>query len=255
MRKKRKQNSSGADTPVRGGSRERLNAPFARLGDMLDQVRAEDEMDHGGEQTQARADKSSALQSQHTAEYSSEARDCLFREAMDGVERLSCKRVRARVPGPLSKPSRRPLIESELEAYAELVDLVSGEGPFDIQHTDEHMEGMVVGADPGILQKLRQGDYSIQAYLDLHGMTAEEARQALERFIVTSVAKGFRCVLVIHGRGLNSRDQIPILKQHMSRWLKRGRLKRLVLAFSTARPCDGGAGALYVLLRKCLPDC
>jgi DNA-nicking Smr family endonuclease len=112
---------------------------------------------------------------------------------------------------------------------------------------------MVVGADPGILQKLRLGDYSIQAHLDLHGMTAEEARQALERFIVTSVAKGIRCVLVIHGRGLNSRDQIPILKQRMSNWLKRGRLKRLVLAFSTAQPYDGGAGALYVLLRKCLP--
>ena len=82
-------------------------------------------------------------------------------------------------------------------------------------------------------------------------MTTDEARQAVERFLLSSVFQGLRSVLIIHGRGLNSRDQIPVLKKHMSGWLKRGRMKRLVLAFATARACDGGAGALYVLLRKC----
>jgi DNA-nicking Smr family endonuclease len=141
-------------------------------------------------------------------------------------------------------------LEEELEAYARLADLVSGEGCFDVQYTDEYIEGAVVGADPELLAKLRRGDFSVQAHFDLHGMTTGSARQALERFILSSVIKGLRCVLVIHGRGLNSRNQIPILKQNMSSWLKRGRLKRLVLAFATARPCDGGAGAIYVLLRK-----
>ncbi|MDH3555938.1 MAG: Smr/MutS family endonuclease, partial [Deltaproteobacteria bacterium] len=69
-----------------------------------------------------------------------------------------------------------------------------------------------------------------------------------------SVIKGLRCVLIIHGRGLNSRDQIPILKERMSSWLKRGRLKKMVLAFATAQPCDGGAGAMCVFLRKCQPE-
>ncbi len=130
---------------------------------------------------------------------------------------------------------------------------MSGEGCFDIQYTDEYIEGAIVGADSALLPKLRRGDFSIQAHLDLHGMTAAEARQAVERFILNSVNKGLRCVLIIHGRGLNSQDQIPILKERMRSWLKRGRLKHLVLAFATAQPCDGGAGALYVLLRKFLP--
>jgi DNA-nicking Smr family endonuclease len=177
----------------------------------------------------------------------------LFREAMTGVEPLQANRVKARVPGPLSKPSRRPLLEGELEAYAQLVDLVSGEGRFDVEYTDEYIEGAVVGADPDLLAKLRRGDFSIQAHFDLHGMTTAEAREAVERFILSSVIKGLRCVLIIHGRGLNSRDQIPILKERMSSWLKRGRLKQMVLAFATAQPCDGGAGALYVFLRKCQP--
>ncbi|MBW1981863.1 MAG: Smr/MutS family protein [Deltaproteobacteria bacterium] len=169
---------------------------------------------------------------------------------MTGVRRLDSSRSRMRAPGPLALPTRRPLIEEELEAYAQLVDLVSGAGPFDIRYTDEYVEGAVVGADPRLLKKLRRGDFSTQAYLDLHGMNTEQARLSLERFIVNSVARGLRCVLVIHGRGLNSKDQIPILKQRMSSWLARGRLRRMVLAFVTARPCDGGAGALYLLLRR-----
>ena len=84
-------------------------------------------------------------------------------------------------------------------------------------------------------------------------MTAAAARDAVERFVLSSVMKGLRCVLIIHGRGLNSQDQMPVLKKRMSSWLKRGRLKRLVLAFATAQPCDGGAGAMYLLLRKRLP--
>ena len=182
-----------------------------------------------------------------------EEENTLFREAMAGVEALQSNRVRARDPGPLSKPSRRPLLEGELEAYAQLVDLVSGGGSFDIEYTDEYIEGAVIGADPDLLTKLRRGDFSIQAHFDLHGMTTSEAREAVERFILSSVIKGLRCVLIIHGRGLNSRDQIPILKKRMSSWLKRGRLKQMVLAFATAQPCDGGAGALYVFLRKCQP--
>jgi hypothetical protein len=68
----------------------------------------------------------------------------LFREAMAGVEPLQSNKVKARAPGPLSKPSRRPLLEGELEAYAQLVDLVSGEGSFDIEYTDEYIEGAVL---------------------------------------------------------------------------------------------------------------
>ena len=254
MKKRYKRNSSAKRQPKRSHSSERFHAPFAQLGDLLKDVQTEDQLDTDGDKTDPEKVRDKSTQLQGMSEYETGGDDDLFREAMAGVEPLEGKRVQPRPPGPLSKPSRRPLLEGELEAYAQLVDLISGEGRFDIQFTDEYIEGAIVGVDSKLLPKLRSGDFSVQAFFDLHGMTTSEARNALERFILASAIKGLRCVLIIHGRGLNSRDQIPILKQRMSSWLKRGRLKHLVLAFATARPCDGGAGALYVLLRKYNPE-
>src|SRR4029077_16045590 len=94
------------------------------------------------------------------------------------------------------------------------------------------------------------GEFSYQSHLDLHGLTAEEARGYVERFLTTAHRRGYRCVLVIHGRGLNSENKEPVLKKRVCAWLARGALSRLVLAFTSARACDGGAGALYVLLRR-----
>src|SRR5207247_2026834 len=76
------------------------------------------------------------------------------------------------------------------------------------------------------------------------------ARVDVDRFLADSVALGHRCVLIVHGRGHNSKDQTPVLKERLKSWLARGRTARIVLGFTTARPCDGGAGALYVLLRR-----
>jgi DNA-nicking Smr family endonuclease len=251
MKKRRKRNTSRGAQPPKSDPSDSFNTPFSCLGDMLKQVQAESQPDHSEGKAIPESQRESCPPDQRESGDGGEEGESLFREAMAGVEPLQANRVNARVPGPLSKPSRRPLLEGELEAYAQLVDLVSGEGSFDIEYTDEYIEGALVGADPNLLPKLRRGDFSIQAHFDLHGMTTAEAREALERFILSSAIKGLRCVLIIHGRGLNSRDQIPILKERMSSWLKRGRLKQMVLAFATAQPCDGGAGALYVFLRKC----
>ena len=73
---------------------------------------------------------------------------------------------------------------------------------------------------------------------------------AVDAFLTRAHRSGHRCVLIIHGRGLNSKDQIPVLKSRVTTWLRRGTWARWVLAFTSARPCDGGAGALYVLLRR-----
>jgi len=250
MKHRRKKKSPRRASPSNSDSQHSFNTPFAQLREMIRQTEVESKPAGG---TAQKEDKSSSRNSSLLklgAKRGERKEDDLFREAMAGVEPLQGNTVKPRAPGPLAKPSRRPLLEGELEAYAQLVDLVSGEGSFDIQYTDEYIEGAVVGADPALLAKLRRGDFSVQAHCDLHGMTTASARQAVERFILSSVIKGLRCVLIIHGRGLNSRNQIPILKQNMSSWLKRGRLKHLVLAFATAQPCDGGAGAIYVLLRK-----
>ena len=93
-------------------------------------------------------------------------------------------------------------------------------------------------------------DAHVSAHLDLHGKTRTEARALVEQFIGTARTDGKRCVLIVHGRGLHSKDHIPVLKEALALWLTRGRISRSVLAFCTARPCDGGLGAVYVLLRK-----
>jgi DNA-nicking Smr family endonuclease len=173
----------------------------------------------------------------------------LFTHAMTGVVPLPRDRdLRLDRPGPAAD-GRRPVSE-EAEALAVLSDLVTGGEGFDIADTREHIEGAVVGLDPRLLRRLRRGDFSWQAHVDLHGMTAAAARIAVDAFLAAAVRKGHRCVLIVHGRGHNSKDQIPVLKERLKVWLARGQAARLVLAFATARACDGGAGALYVLLRR-----
>ncbi|RME21815.1 MAG: DNA mismatch repair protein MutS, partial [Deltaproteobacteria bacterium] len=128
--------------------------------------------------------------------------------------------------------------------------LVGQQVPFPFWCSDEVVEGIAAGVDAEILPRLRRGDFSVQAHLDLHGLTRDEAREKVAQFIDTSLAMGRRCVLIIHGRGRGSKDKQPVLKQSLCRWLTRSSLRKKVLAFTTARPCDGGAGAIYVLLRK-----
>ena len=90
----------------------------------------------------------------------------------------------------------------------------------------------------------------MQDHIDLHGMIQVDARAALTSFILDSVRKGHRSVLVVHGRGLGSPGGRPILKHATVEWLSHGMIGGHVLAFATARPTDGGAGAMYVLLRR-----
>ena len=104
--------------------------------------------------------------------------------------------------------------------------------------------------DPRLAQRLHRGDYAVQAHIDLHGHTVEEAKVVVGRFLTSAYMAGQRCVMLIHGRGLNSKDNRPVLKEQVRIWLSHGRLSRLVLAFATAPLTDGGAGAVYVLLRR-----
>jgi len=173
----------------------------------------------------------------------------LFLDAMADVRPLPAHE-RERVAGPAPASPAREVTRPDAEALAELCDLVAGTVPLDISDTDEHIEGVMHGLDPRLLRRLRAGEFAYQAHLDLHGMTTEEARPAVETFLLQAYQSGKRCVLIVHGRGRNSKDQVPVLKSRLVTWLARGQWKRLVLAFTSARPCDGGTGALYVLLRR-----
>ncbi len=172
----------------------------------------------------------------------------LFRREMADVRRLPG--TRARVPPRPPATPQRVVTDADAEALAVLSELVSGGGPFDFTHSVEFVEGAVAGLDRRVVRRLRAGDFAYQSHLDLHGLTAVEAREAVDRFLQRAHQRGHRCVLIIHGRGHNSKDQIPVLKHRVTTWLGRGTWARLVLAFTSARPCDGGAGALYVLLRR-----
>lgn len=97
------------------------------------------------------------------------------------------------------------------------------------------------------MRKLARGGYSVQAEIDLHGMTVAEAKQRLADFIEHCVISGNLCVRVVHGKGLGSGHRGPVLKNAINRWLRNW---DSVLAFVSTRQVDGGTGALYVLLRK-----
>lgn len=171
----------------------------------------------------------------------------LFLSEMVDVTPLA-KDPRGRVDKP--RGPRRVSACQGLDALDELRDLVEGRGAFSIQCTDEYMEGVAPGVDHRLARRLHHGDFAVQAQCDLHGHTVEEAKDAVQRFVTQAYTAGQRCVRVIHGRGRNSRDNRPVLKEQVQLWLSHGRLSRLVLAFATAPATDGGAGAVYVLLRR-----
>jgi len=173
----------------------------------------------------------------------------LWSVAIDGARPLSDRSGRIKPgPQPLSVPSVE--LDPDLEAYDELRALVTGEVPFDIADSDEFIEGHSRGLDPRVIRKLRKGEFAVQAHVDLHGLLKDEAKAALETFLARSRQDGKRCVLVVHGRGLHSKDQVPVLKEALKRWMHTARFARHVLGFSSSRPHDGGTGAMYVLLRK-----
>lgn len=116
----------------------------------------------------------------------------------------------------------------------------------DVQTGDE-LSFIRPGLQHKLLRKLRRGHFSVGAELDLHGMTVPVAHSELTQFLKNSRAKGVRCVRIIHGKGLRSRQGRPVLKLSLDRWL---RMRDEVIAFSSARPVDGGTGAVYVLLKR-----
>ncbi|MDR1776892.1 MAG: Smr/MutS family protein [Desulfovibrio sp.] len=127
---------------------------------------------------------------------------------------------------------------------------MEGELEFALSLTDEYVEGHVVGLDPAIMNKLRIGALSPEAHLDLHGLNAVQAFESLRSFMRGCWYKGMRAVLVVPGRGRNSPLGMGVLREKLPNWLTQEPFKRVVLAFCTARPHDGGLGGVYVLLRK-----
>ena len=169
-----------------------------------------------------------------------------FLEAMAGVTRLDHDTIDRRPPA-----AQRPAdIENpDHETLAALTELVSTRQRFTVNVAGELVEGHLEPIDPQTFQKLKQGRFDVSQRLDLHGLNREDARTAVTVFVRNAYALNERCLLIIPGRGLGSKGE-PVIKQQLVKWLTSAPLSAAVLAFCSARPADGGSGAIYVLLRK-----
>jgi len=181
-----------------------------------------------------------------TAVLAEKSEDDLFRHAFADVEPLN---KGGRDVAPASEPPRTvpeppPTFARLLEEHIE----------FEMDYTHEFITGQVRGLDAKIFRKLKNGEFSMQGHLDLHGMNTDQARVAVIDFLRRSYMEGKRCVLLIPGRGRNSPMGQGVLRQELTNWLTQAPLKRITLAFTTALPKHGGSGAVYLLLRQVRKD-
>lgn len=139
-------------------------------------------------------------------------------------------------------------LDEDGEILLKLKEIVENGNGFVISQTPEYIQGAAAHVSPDIIQRLHHGSFSIQDHIDLHGLNVIQAQTVFDQFLSEAIRTGKRAVLIVHGRGLSSAD-IPVLKNMVYQWLTRGRWKKWVVAFSSARACDGGAGATYLLLR------
>jgi DNA-nicking Smr family endonuclease len=171
----------------------------------------------------------------------------IFKDAMKGVKKISRKNYPFASPLESKPPASGPNPESE--AVQKLKNLVRNGDGFVVALTPEYIEGLDNTINPAIAHRLHRGDFTIQDHVDLHGLSVEAARETFDKFIQTSIAGGKNAVLVIHGRGLSSPGG-PVLKTKVYQWLTTSPWRKWVVAFTSARMCDGGAGATYVLFRQ-----
>lgn len=166
----------------------------------------------------------------------------LFARTVGAVRPLRLQR-RALIERERALPHAR---QRELDEKAVMQEAISDD--FDVESlldTDESLSYRRTGVGLDVVRKLRRGQWSLQGQIDLHGLRTDEARSALSQFVREAHKVGWRCVRVVHGKGLGSPGKTPVLKGKVQRWLVQ---KNEVLAFVQAKPSDGGAGALVVLL-------
>jgi len=170
--------------------------------------------------------------------------DELFEFAMRDVKSLGWSAVPLHNRPPIEIQAQ----DEEQDALRALEEFVR-DGNVEIEHTAEYIEASVQPHGRLYLDDLRSGRFSVQAHLDLHGLNLQDARFVLEEFLLESIRAGFTCVRVIHGRGRHSHKHHTIQKENIQLLLCTRRMSRHVIAYTSARRCDGGGGAVYVLLR------
>jgi DNA-nicking Smr family endonuclease len=167
----------------------------------------------------------------------------IFLEAMADVrERQEFRKIPYSSPAMMKIPS--PQTEDDINV---LKEIVHGKKKIRLSDTGEYIEWTRPGARKDLAKRLHGGDFSVQDYIDLHGLTLSEAEEAIIQFFKRALTMQHSCVKIIHGRGLKS-SHGPVLKDALIKWLQ-GPFRKLILAYVTAKDCDGGLGATYVLLK------
>lgn len=170
----------------------------------------------------------------------------VFRDATRDVTPLPAPSVRGqRSSQTSSPPPLLPLMHWRDEKEALAASLSDGVDFESLLDTDASLSYLREGLAPNTLKKLRRGDWAVQAHLDLHGLTRDAARDAVAAYLRDGQKHGLRCVRIVHGKGLGSKNREPVLKVKLRGWLMQS---AAVLAYVQARAADGGAGAVLVLL-------
>lgn len=167
----------------------------------------------------------------------------LFREAVRDAELLPDP-GKVQPPAPRAKPYPKQSRHDEQHA---LVDSLSDHITWEEAETGDALCFVRPGLTRQTLRKLKRGHWATQGELDLHGMVSDEARMNLVTFLAECRKRDARCVRIIHGKGLSSKNREPVLKHKVRNWLMQ---RDDVLAFCQARPVDGGSGAVVVLLKS-----
>jgi DNA-nicking Smr family endonuclease len=174
----------------------------------------------------------------------------IFEEAMADVKKIS--RSNCATPCPTTnnspKSDKKPDYDED-ECLMQLKELIRYGTGFIVSLTPEYVEGMAHNVSPEVARRLHRGYFSIQAHIDLHGLGVNDAHQAVDKFLNKNILEDKRAVLIIHGRGLSSPYE-PVLKTKVYQWLTTAPWHKWVIAFTSARLCDGGTGATYILLRQ-----
>ena len=167
----------------------------------------------------------------------------LFRRAVGEVTPVDDDKI---TPAPANvKPRPR---QFEKDQRAVMYEAMHDDRDPDELDTGEHLSWRRDGVQNRVMKKLRNGHYSIQDEIDLHGMTVAQAREILTQFVAHAVDQHQSCcVRIIHGKGRRTSTDAPVLKPFVSSWLRQ---RRFVMAFCSCKPVHGGTGAVYVLLRQ-----
>jgi len=175
-----------------------------------------------------------------TKKPTSPAESALFRASIGAVKPIETNTV-------LLKPDQKPRPIPKFQALERVDPLQQAvTDPLETLFQEDKVAFIAPGLQKNVLKKLRKGYYGLDADIDLHGLSSRDAQQQLLRFLHGCVEDGYRCVQIIHGKGYNSPDLQPVLKNDLNLWLRQ---HKDVLAFCSTPPKAGGTGALYVLLK------